>query len=174
MKQFGLPNMRFIGENSRIELRVNLYNAFNKLNLAPFTFGSSSTILSYGNLAPVPPATTGLPNPNPLFGIASSALSGRTIEISGKFIFLVLRTTAANRAAVLFNRRPFFRGIHIGRNASGGFLEKAFVGAEYSAAFGNCCIRAHFSGRAGICFGNNHRRKCRRAATIPRVRRDRN
>jgi hypothetical protein len=72
--------MRFIGENSKIELRLNMYNAFNKLNLAPFTFATTPTTLTFGN-------NGSGPSPNPLFGLPYSALSGRTIEISGKFIF---------------------------------------------------------------------------------------
>lgn len=45
-KTFGLPGMKFVGEGAKIQLRMNLHNAFNKLNLAPFTFGSDSTVIS--------------------------------------------------------------------------------------------------------------------------------
>src|SRR6185295_17873727 len=32
-KSFGLPAMKIIGENAKIEFRANFYNLFNKLNL---------------------------------------------------------------------------------------------------------------------------------------------
>ena len=85
-KSFGLPTMKFIGEGSRIELRMNLYNAFNKLNLAPFTFGSQSTVASYGqNCAGSPPVCTVVPNQ--YFGLATDGLAGRTMELQGRFTF---------------------------------------------------------------------------------------
>lgn len=79
VKQFGLPRLPLLGENSKIELRMNAYNAFNKLNVAPFTFGSSSTVVSFccGDTA----------NPNPQFGIGTNGLSGRVIELQGRISF---------------------------------------------------------------------------------------
>jgi hypothetical protein len=81
-KSFGLPTMRFFGENSKIELRMNLYNVFNQLNLSPFTFGSASTTVSNccGNT----------PFANPNFGVASfqnGGLAGRTMELQARFAF---------------------------------------------------------------------------------------
>jgi hypothetical protein len=81
-KTFGLPTMKFVGENSKIELRMNLYNAFNKLNLAPFTFGSASTVISS--------CCGSTPVANPNFGVASfqnGGLAGRTMELQGRFVF---------------------------------------------------------------------------------------
>jgi hypothetical protein len=80
VKNFGLPKMKFIGENSKIQLRMNVYNAFNKLNLAPFTFDSTSAVVSYYNNGTVPVA-------NPQFGTASTGLAGRTVELEGRFVF---------------------------------------------------------------------------------------
>ena len=69
-----------------MELRANLFNAFNKLNLAPFTFGSSSTTVSYfNNCSGTPSVCT--PVSNPLFGTASSGLAGRVVEFEGRFVF---------------------------------------------------------------------------------------
>lgn len=79
LKEFGLPNMSVLGENAKIQIRANFFNAFNKLNLAPFTFGSSSTVVSFG------PAAT--PAPNSLFGIATGGLAGRVVELEGRFVF---------------------------------------------------------------------------------------
>jgi hypothetical protein len=79
-KQFGLPSMRFLGENSKVELRLNAINAFNKLNLQPFVFGSNSTVVSFGN-------NNGVPVPNPQFGIATGGLAGRTVSLEGRFVF---------------------------------------------------------------------------------------
>jgi hypothetical protein len=51
-------------------------------NLAPFTFGSTSTVVSYFNNS-----TTGLPVANPLFGTAMAGLAGRVVELQGGFSF---------------------------------------------------------------------------------------
>ncbi len=86
VKNFGLPSMKFVGESSKIQLRMNIYNAFNKLNLAPFTFQSQSTTITYGNnCVGTPPVCTPIANPN--FGIATSGLAGRVIELEGRFVF---------------------------------------------------------------------------------------
>lgn len=79
-KTFGLPTVPFLGENAKIELRANFYNALNKLNLAPFTFGSTSTTVSYSN-------NNGVPVPNPLFGTASTGLAGRVVELQARISF---------------------------------------------------------------------------------------
>ncbi len=88
-KSFGLPAARFIGEGAKIELRMNVFNLFNKLNLAPFTFGSNSTKISVAqNCSGTPQVCTPIPNPN--FGLAdfsNGGLSGRTIELQGRFTF---------------------------------------------------------------------------------------
>jgi hypothetical protein len=74
--------MKFVGESSKIQL----YNAFNKLNLAPFTFQSQSSTVSFGNnCVSAPPVCTPVANPN--FGIASTGLAGRTLELEGRFVF---------------------------------------------------------------------------------------
>lgn len=80
-KEFGLPSMKFLGEGAKIQLRMTAYNAINKLNLAPFTFGSTSTVVSYFNGA------TGMPVANPLFGTAINGLSGRVLELQGRLSF---------------------------------------------------------------------------------------
>jgi hypothetical protein len=80
-KHFGLPSMKYFGENAGIEIRMNLYNAFNKLNLAPFTFGSTSTTVSFFNNG------SGQPVANPLFGTATAGLAGRVMELQGRFSF---------------------------------------------------------------------------------------
>ena len=79
-KQFGLPRLPVLGESSKIELRMNAYNAFNKLNVAPFTFGSSSTVISYC-------CGSGTPQANPQFGIGTNGLSGRVLELQGRLTF---------------------------------------------------------------------------------------
>ena len=79
-KEFGLPSMKFLGEGAKIQLRMTAYNVFNKLNLAPFTFGSASTVVSYFNNGTVPVA-------NPLFGTAINGLAGRVLELQGRVSF---------------------------------------------------------------------------------------
>jgi hypothetical protein len=80
-KEFGLPTMKFFGEGAKIQLRMTAYNVFNKLNLAPFTFGSASTVVSYFNNG------SGVPVANPLFGTATAGLAGRVLELQGRFTF---------------------------------------------------------------------------------------
>ena len=80
-KEFGLPTMIFLGEGAKLQLRMTAYNVFNKLNLAPFTFGSSSTVVSYFNNG------TGVPVANPLFGTSTAGLAGRVLELQARFSF---------------------------------------------------------------------------------------
>jgi hypothetical protein len=81
MKEFGLPSMKFVGEGAKIQLRINAFNLFNKLNLAPFTFGSGSTTVSFNN------DSSGNPVSNPQFGTALLGLAGRVVELEGRFTF---------------------------------------------------------------------------------------
>jgi Carboxypeptidase regulatory-like domain/TonB dependent receptor len=80
VKNFGLPQMKLIGDTGKIQLRLNMFNVFNKLNLTPFVFGSTSTLITTSNNA-------GVPQPNPQFGFASSGLAGRTLSLEGRFVF---------------------------------------------------------------------------------------
>jgi hypothetical protein len=69
-KQFRLPDLPFFGERGVLDFRANFYNAFNKLNLAPFSFGSGNATIQ-----------------NIDFGRATSGLSGRQIEFQARFSF---------------------------------------------------------------------------------------
>jgi outer membrane receptor protein involved in Fe transport len=69
-KVFRLPTAPVLGENAKLEFRANFFNAFNKLNLSPFTFGSASTDVN-----------------NPQFATATSGLAGRVIEFQARFSF---------------------------------------------------------------------------------------
>lgn len=69
MKSTRLSN-RYLGEATQLDLRCNMYNAFNKLNLSPFTFG--------GNAAHID---------NPQFGRADAGLSGRVVEFLVRLSF---------------------------------------------------------------------------------------
>jgi hypothetical protein len=62
-KSFGLPTMKVLGEGGRVEIRANVFNLFNKLNVANIDNGITDTN----------------------FGRANSVLGGRTIE--GEFHF---------------------------------------------------------------------------------------
>jgi hypothetical protein len=66
-KAFGLPNMRVLGENAKIEIKANMFNAFNLMNINP-----SSLSTNVGN---------------PGLGQASSALGSRTIDLQARFSF---------------------------------------------------------------------------------------
>lgn len=66
-KGFGLPSMRVLGENARIEIKANMFNAFNLLNINP---SSLSTNIANSNL-----------------GQASSGLGARIIDLQARFSF---------------------------------------------------------------------------------------
>jgi hypothetical protein len=67
VKGFGFPNMRGLGENAKIELRMDIYNVFNNLNFNPNEISN--------NIA------------NSNFGTITGALSGRVVVLGGRFSF---------------------------------------------------------------------------------------
>jgi hypothetical protein len=66
-KAFGLPNTRLLGENAKIEIKADMFNVFNLLNINP---SSLSANVQNSNL-----------------GQASSALGARTIDLQARFSF---------------------------------------------------------------------------------------
>jgi len=69
VKRFGLPDS-WLREGAGLELRANLFNAFNQLNLAPFGFFDDSVFVN-----------------RPRFGQAINGLAGRVIELQARFNF---------------------------------------------------------------------------------------
>ena len=69
-KQFGLPNLKFLGEAAKLELRGNFFNAFNKLNLQPIGFGTDQSRIE-----------------NAKFGQTPGGLAGRVIEFQARLSF---------------------------------------------------------------------------------------
>jgi Carboxypeptidase regulatory-like domain len=72
-KSFGLPNLKLIGENAKIEFRANFYNLFNKLNL------NGNTLQFTGGIQADPN--------NAHFGESETALGARVIELQARFSF---------------------------------------------------------------------------------------
>jgi Carboxypeptidase regulatory-like domain/TonB dependent receptor len=73
-KAFGLPHAPVLGEHAKIELRMDLYNLFNNLNLDPSRISNN----------------TGLPlpnSPNTNFGTITGALAARVITLGARFSF---------------------------------------------------------------------------------------
>jgi hypothetical protein len=70
-KSFGLPNIKLIGENAKIEFRANFYNLFNKVNL-------NGTCGWNGIQCDIKQAH---------FGESGSALGARVIEMQARFSF---------------------------------------------------------------------------------------
>jgi hypothetical protein len=68
-KQFPVS---FVREGAFLELRMNAFNVFNHLNLAPYTFNTPSTIIQ-----------------DPHFGTpgTSNALAGRVLELQARLQF---------------------------------------------------------------------------------------
>ena len=70
VKNFGFSRLPAIGEGAKLELRVNFFNAFNQLNLAPIGFFDQGADVNSVN-----------------FGRATAGLSGRVAELQARFSF---------------------------------------------------------------------------------------
>lgn len=68
-KRFGLPNVGFLGENSKFDVRFNFFNIFNNLNIAPIQSASSNRAN------------------NPNFSEGTALLAGRVVEFQARFSF---------------------------------------------------------------------------------------
>ena len=66
-KSFGLPNMKVLGENAKIEFKANMLNVFNLLNIDPTKISNNIGISNLGQ--------------------AGGALGSRTIDIQARFNF---------------------------------------------------------------------------------------
>jgi hypothetical protein len=66
-KAFGLPKMRVLGEGAGIEIKANMLNAFNLLNINPSTVNSNID--------------------NRAFGQATGALGARVVDFQARFSF---------------------------------------------------------------------------------------
>jgi hypothetical protein len=74
-KGFGLPNNRVLGENAKIELRMDVYNVFNNLNLNPLAIVNDINATNFGTVS-----STG--NNQGYAGLA-----GRVVTVGGRFSF---------------------------------------------------------------------------------------
>jgi hypothetical protein len=70
VKRFGFPRMGAFGENAGLEIRGNLFNALNILNLQPYQLFQNTN-----------------PDNNATFGRAAGGLAGRVVELSARFSF---------------------------------------------------------------------------------------
>jgi len=78
-KGFGLPNNKVLGENSKFEVRMDVYNLFNNLNFNPTSISNVIGCQTCG--------TGGTPVSTPNFGQAQSALAGRILTVGFRFSF---------------------------------------------------------------------------------------
>jgi hypothetical protein len=69
-KEVRFGPVRWLGEGARLDLRVNLYNALNQLNLKPIEFSEAGALIEDAN-----------------FGRSSAGLSGRVMELQARFVF---------------------------------------------------------------------------------------
>ena len=67
IKGFGFPDNKVLGENARLELRLDVFNLFNNLNFNPL---SISNVITNSN-----------------FGTETAALTGRVLAIGARFSF---------------------------------------------------------------------------------------
>lgn len=77
-KGFGLPKMPILGESARFEIRADVYNFFNKINI--------NTASIDGRLGSVNPDGS-IANFNTNFGVAGNALGSRTVQLQARFSF---------------------------------------------------------------------------------------
>jgi hypothetical protein len=69
-KETVLPTAIGLGENARLDIRANFFNAFNQLNLQHIPFGSAGALIE-----------------NPNFGRSPAGMAGRVIEFQARFSF---------------------------------------------------------------------------------------
>jgi len=69
-KQTGMPKFLGLGEEAKLDLRFNFFNAFNQLNLQAIQFGSAQAVIE-----------------DPRFGRSPGGLAGRVIEFQARFSF---------------------------------------------------------------------------------------
>jgi hypothetical protein len=85
-KAFGLPSMKVIGENAKLDIRFNFYNLFNQVNLGPIGNQQIGTIqLDSAGVQTNPTTANGLANTT--FDQAQFGLAGRVIEAQVRFSF---------------------------------------------------------------------------------------
>jgi hypothetical protein len=77
-KAFGLPKLSVLGENAKLEFRVDAYNVFNKTNINDATIDN--------NLGSVKPDGS-IAEFNSHFGVAGGALGSRTVQLQARFSF---------------------------------------------------------------------------------------
>ena len=88
VKGFGLPKMPVLGENAKLEFRMDAYNLFNNLNFNPTSISNNigcKAIPGPNSPCPAPVGSPGISNPN--FGEATSALGARVITLGLRFSF---------------------------------------------------------------------------------------
>jgi len=71
-KAFGLPNMRVLGDNAKIEVRINAYNLFNKTNLNTADISNNVNSSNFGQIN---------------LGDGNALLGSRTITFNARFSF---------------------------------------------------------------------------------------
>jgi hypothetical protein len=72
VKAFGLPKMKVLGENARLNLELDAFNVFNLLNLNP----TPTTAISNDGVTS-----------NPQFGQVQGAFAGRIVELQARCRF---------------------------------------------------------------------------------------
>lgn len=77
-KAFGLPHVRGLGEDPKLEIRVDAFNLFNKLNINGQSIDTNLGTVNFdGSLNSV----------NSDFGVAGTALGSRTVQLQARFSF---------------------------------------------------------------------------------------
>jgi hypothetical protein len=73
-KGFGLPNNKILGENAKLEFRLDAYNVFNNLNLNPLGIVNNISASNFGTITDAN-------------GQANGALAARVVTLGARFSF---------------------------------------------------------------------------------------
>jgi hypothetical protein len=84
-KAFGLPRFPVLGENAKLEIRMDAYNVFNNLNFNPTSIDNN--IGCKASPTCIPTVVGGPGQVNPDFGVATSALAARVVTLGARFSF---------------------------------------------------------------------------------------
>jgi hypothetical protein len=84
-KDFGFPSNRVLGENAKLEFRMDAYNIFNNLNFNPTSISNNIGCQAGTPNCPALPGQPGVSNAN--FGEPTSALGARVITLGARFSF---------------------------------------------------------------------------------------
>ena len=84
-KAFGIPSNKVLGENAKLEFRMDAFNLFNITNLDGTSISNNIGCQTGPGCTPTDPTAPGISNTS--FGVAQRVLGARVITLSARFSF---------------------------------------------------------------------------------------